>query len=98
MLPFDFGDFEIYEGDSVQANCITRKGDHPLSFHWKLNGSLVVPSDIVSVQNLGPKMSVVSILNVGEEHQGIYTCEVFNAAGSDSYEAHLKVKGMQLGV
>lgn len=93
MLPFDFGDFEVYAGDSVQANCIVRKGDHPLTFHWKFNGSLLQSSNSLSIQNLGQKMSVVSIMNVNEHHQGVYTCEVYNAAGSDSYDAELKVKG-----
>ena len=38
-------------------------------------------------------MSVVSIISVNAQHQGIYTCEVYNSAGSAVHSAELVVKG-----
>lgn len=91
-----FGDFEVYEGDSVQASCMARKGDLPMTFLWRVRGSLVTPSSEVQIVKLGARNSLLSISSVAAHHQGVYVCEVTNAAGVTHYATELKVNGTQL--
>ncbi|KAK7068699.1 hypothetical protein SK128_024055 [Halocaridina rubra] len=91
LMPVNFGEFEVYEGDSVQASCMARKGDLPMTFLWRFQGALVTPSTIVRIVNLGLRNSLLSISSVEAHHQGIYICEVTNAAGTAQYATDLKV-------
>lgn len=95
-MPVDFGDFEVYEGDSVQASCMARKGDLPMTFLWRFRGFLVNPSADVQIVNLGQRNSLLSISSVEARHQGVYVCEVTNAAGIAQYATELRVNGTGL--
>lgn len=95
-MPVTFGDFEVYEGDSVQASCMARKGDLPMTFLWRFRGSLVNPSSEVQIVKLGARNSLLSISSVDARHQGMYMCEVTNGAGITQSAAELKVNGTQL--
>ncbi|KAK3862534.1 hypothetical protein Pcinc_031611 [Petrolisthes cinctipes] len=91
ILPVSFGDFEVYEGDTVQASCMARKGDLPMTLTWRFRGGLVSPSSEVKIVSLGPRNSFLSIRSVEAHHQGIYVCQVTNAAGTAQYATELRV-------
>lgn len=93
IMPVSFGDFEVYSGDSVQASCMARKGDLPMTFTWRFQGSILNPSMEVNIANFGPRSSLLSISNVEAHHQGKYICEVTNTAGTTQYVTELKVNG-----
>lgn len=92
-MPVSFGDFEVYSGDSVQASCLARKGDLPMTFTWEFQGSVLNPSVDVNIVKFGPRSSVLSLSSVEAHHQGVYVCEVTNAAGTTQYATKLKVNG-----
>lgn len=93
-MPMTFGDFEVYEGDSVQASCMARKGDVPMTFLWRFRGAMVNPSPEIRIVSLGARNSLLSISGVDARHQGIYICEVTNAAGTAQYATELRVNGI----
>lgn len=77
----------------MQASCMARKGDLPMTFTWRFQGSIVNPSMEVKIVKFGPRNSVFSISNVEAHHQGIYICEVTNIAGTSQFATELKVNG-----
>ena len=52
-------------------------------------------TDNVNILKLGARSSVLSINHVKSHHQGNYSCEVTNRAGSAQYHIQLKIKGME---
>lgn len=86
------------EGDFAQISCIVTSGDKPLSITWSFHGTNANEQGFdngISTSNLGGRMSMLVIDNVKHTHQGNYTCQATNQAGSKSYTAELIVNGKQ---
>ena len=87
------------EGDFAQISCIVTSGDQPLTISWSFHG---IDGDVaggegadngITTTNLGSRMSLLVIEQVGHHHQGLYTCQAKNAAGTSSHTTELKVNG-----
>ena len=89
------------EGDFAQISCIVTSGDQPLSLSWSFHGSDGEAGEGgdngITTTNLGSRMSMLVIDNVRHHHQGQYTCQARNGAGTRESTAELKVNG-KLGV
>ena len=85
------------EGDFAQISCIVTSGDQPLTISWSFHGTDGEAGEGVdkgiSTTNLGSRMSMLVIDNVRHHHQGQYTCQAKNGAGSRESSAELKVNG-----
>ena len=85
------------EGDCAQISCIVTSGDQPLTISWSFHGTDGEAGEGVdkgiSTTNLGSRMSMLVIDNVRHHHQGQYTCQAKNGAGSRESSAELKVNG-----
>lgn len=84
------------EGDFAQISCIVTSGDKPLSITWSFHGvntdSLGIDNGITTT-NIGGRMSMLVIEKVKHNHQGNYTCQSTNQAGTSSHTAQLRVNG-----
>ena len=81
------------EGDFAQISCIVTSGDQPLTISWSFHGSEGEGDGGITTTNLGSRMSLLVIEEVEHHHQGLYTCQAKNGAGTSSYTAELKVNG-----
>ena len=85
------------EGDFAQISCIVTSGDQPLTISWSFHGNAEGEGGITTT-NLGSRLSMLVIEKVEHHHQGLYTCQAKNGAGSSSYTAQLKVNGKVSGL
>lgn len=92
---FSFSKEVMNEGDFAQISCIVTSGDQPLTISWSFHGSGGEGEGDggITTTNLGTRMSMLVIEKVEHQHQGLYTCQAKNGAGSSSYTARLKVNG-----
>ena len=85
------------EGDFAQISCIITSGDQPVklswSFHGKGHSKNTLNDNGIAISNIGKRMSMLVIEEVKSSHQGNYTCQATNPAGSRSHTAQLKVNG-----
>lgn len=85
------------EGDFAQISCIVTSGDRPLSISWSFHGiDSQVSDNGITTSNIGGRMSMLVIEDVKHTHQGNYTCQATNEAGTSSHTAYLKVNGKLL--
>ena len=87
------------EGDFAQISCIVTSGDQPLTISWSFHGVGTDPTaqdNGITTTNLGNRMSMLVIDNVQHTHQGQYTCQAKNHAGTRSFTTELKVNGMKV--
>ncbi len=91
--PFAFSQDVMNEGDFVQLTCVINSGDEPLTISWTFHGDKVGPETGITTTNLGPRMSILAISQVGYRHRGNYTCQAKNGAGVRSHTTELKVNG-----
>ena len=94
---FSFAKDVMNEGDFAQISCIVTSGDRPLSITWSFHG--VNTDDLgtdtgITTSNLGSRMSLLVIDQVKHTHQGNYTCQATNQAGTRSHTAQLIVNGI----
>ena len=86
------------EGDFAQISCIVTSGDQPLTISWSFHGNGEGEAEAgITTTNLGSRLSLLVIEAVEHHHQGLYTCQAKNGAGSSSYTAELKVNGKLSG-
>ena len=84
------------EKDFAQISCIVTSGDKPLSITWSFHGENLDGQGLdngISISNLGGRMSMLVIEQVKHSHQGNYTCQATNKAGTRSHTAQLVVNG-----
>lgn len=98
VLPIDFGSDKFFEGDLAQANCVLRKGDLPVTFHWIFNDKPLVASDSIEILNIGGRTSLLTINPIQGYHQGNFTCIATNMAGTATAEASMIVNGIQVNL
>ncbi|KAI4460603.1 basigin related [Holotrichia oblita] len=91
ILPFDFGENPINEGDLASVQCVVTKGAVPIKIGWQFRGELVHNSNGISLMQINPKISSLSIDSVNADHAGNYTCIAENSAGKVSHTAELNV-------
>ena len=95
---FSFSKEVMNEGDFAQISCIVTSGDQPLTISWSFHGREGEGEAGITTTNLGSRMSMLVIEAVEPHHQGLYTCQAKNGAGSSSYTAELKVNGKVSGL
>ena len=97
IVPFNFGDDPINQGDFVQLTCNVRRGDKPLSLTWSLKGDIISSDPVLTTTMIGQQTSMLMISAVDYQHSGVYTCRAENPAGITSYSAELFVNGIYNG-
>ncbi|KAL1463710.1 hypothetical protein WDU94_015436 [Cyamophila willieti] len=91
IVPFNFGEETLSEGQATSVSCLVSIGDLPISFTWLLNGLRIQdPSDIL-ISQTGKRISQLSIDAVDHNHIGNYSCLASNNASTVSYTALLMV-------
>lgn len=93
IIPFDFGDLPIYDGQAAQLTCTVLVGDTPIEFNWTHENKTLSQFMGYSVGNLGPRTSILMIETVTPEHSGHYACVASNPSGKTIHEATLRVHG-----
>ncbi|KAF7271145.1 hypothetical protein GWI33_015951 [Rhynchophorus ferrugineus] len=91
IVPFDFGDSPLSEGDFFQVTCTVKEGDLPINIHWTLNDNIINESEAVSISPAGRRGSTISIESVNHGYVGTYTCIAENSAGTARYSSELNV-------
>ncbi|KAF2905043.1 hypothetical protein ILUMI_01126, partial [Ignelater luminosus] len=92
ILPFNFEDESVNEGDGISAQCTVTKGDYPLNITWTLNGELIKGNEGgISIMRASKRSSTLTIDYVTYNHIGNYTCIASNKAGSIIFSAALAV-------
>jgi hypothetical protein len=75
ISPFPFGDETLNAGDFVVVQFSAAKDDSPLVLGWVVHGHHVTSDQSgVSINNLGDRISVLSIQSVTAGPSGDYTC------------------------
>nr|XP_015838919.1 PREDICTED: Down syndrome cell adhesion molecule isoform X47 [Tribolium castaneum] len=90
ILPFDFGEDSVNEGDTVSLQCTVVKGDNPLNITWILNNKTVDESHGIIISQL-KRVSLMTIDSAQANHAGRYTCIASNPAGSTTFSADLNI-------
>lgn len=80
----------------AQLVCLVRRGDEPLRITWSLKGDIISSEPAMTTTMIGTRTSMLMISSVGYRHSGTYTCNASNKAGTASYSAELKVKGIMI--
>ena len=82
------------ENSSFVFVCSVQQGSHPLFFEWFKNGDQIKasPNNNHKIENF-KILSTLTIEKIIQSDSGNYTCLVKNAAGSDSRNVFLTVKG-----
>ena len=94
--PFSFSKEVMNEKDFAQISCIVTSGDKPLTITWTFHGESLEGKGLdngISISNLGSRMSMLVIDEVKHSHQGNYTCQASNKAGTRTHTARLVVNG-----
>lgn len=63
-----------------------------MEFKWFKNGKVITMTQ-KSIIRTYTDFSVIFLEDVDQTSNGNYTCEVVSSSGSDSFTAHLEVKG-----
>ena len=99
IVPFNFGQESVNEGEYAQISCIVRSGDLPLTITWSLQGDVQSNERVegqepgIQTAAMGSRASFLSIDSVSHRHSGEYTCLARNEAGTTSFSARLRVNG-----
>ncbi|KAL7294790.1 hypothetical protein TKK_0011722 [Trichogramma kaykai] len=93
IVPFDFGNEQIYAGQTAQLACMVQVGDTPIDIYWTYEGRRLRPESEAGLRvgQVGPRTSVLSIDPVESSHGGGYACVASNASGNDTHRATLRV-------
>lgn len=96
ISPFRFEE-EITEGMRTQLMCSSSQGDQPLNITWLKDGVYIPPeSQIININEYTAFSSILTIHNVSSVHNGNYTCQITNRAGTVDFMAALSVSGEKL--
>lgn len=95
-MPFTFGgDADASNpGDTQAVQCMTIKGDVPITFEWMLNGRRIANNENkITITKVSPRISTLSIESISRSHHGEFKCIASNAAGQSEQSAELFVNG-----
>ncbi|KAM7294611.1 hypothetical protein ISCGN_024117 [Ixodes scapularis] len=90
IQPFNFPKTEQMP-KKVIVHCAVLEGREPFKFTWLKDGVTLVSGRKLQVKILSEALSSLTILDVGAEDIGNYTCTVSNSAGSDRFTSELLV-------
>lgn len=95
ILPFEFGEEILNEGETASVSCVMSKGDAPVRFKWLFNGEEIKPRNSLGIvlTSISKKTSILNIEPVTAVHRGSYTCEIKNDAGQTNHTTLLSVNG-----
>lgn len=97
IAPFSFGEEALNAGDLVVIQCSAVKGDSPMNLRWSFQHHTVHSDPTgLTINQLGDRISVLSIPSVTAAHNGDYTCTAQNPAGMANFTATLTVNGISL--
>lgn len=96
IIPFDFGEESVNEGEGVSLQCTVSKGDYPLNITWTLNDRPISSTDGILINRASKRVSTLSIDYVMENHSGNYTCIASNKGASTTHTAFLAVNGIHV--
>ncbi|EDS26520.1 down syndrome cell adhesion molecule [Culex quinquefasciatus] len=68
IVPFDFGQDEVFQMDTVSASCTVTKGDIPVNIYWLFNGNRVGSNDGVLITRQTQRTSFLTIESVRDRH------------------------------
>ena len=88
-----FGNDIVDEGNHGMLLCSIVKGDPPFSFTWSLHGDVIHTEPGLNTNQIGGRVSMLTIDSIGHRHSGQYTCTVRNLAGVTSVSTELRVNG-----
>ncbi|KAG5890611.1 hypothetical protein JTB14_005121 [Gonioctena quinquepunctata] len=91
IAPFDFGEYPVHSGQSVQVQCFVSEGDLPVNLSWFLNEQPVEEFPDISTTKLGKRSSILSIDSVSYTLAGNYSCRAKNEASETSFSSELQV-------
>lgn len=81
----------------TQLMCSSSQGDQPFNITWLKDGVFIPnepsSSPIININEISPFSSILTIHNVSSVHNGNYTCQITNRAGTVDYMAPLSVSG-----
>ncbi|XP_049514067.1 titin-like [Dermacentor silvarum] len=79
-------------GQAIAVTCIASQGVQPLHFEWLKDGRpLPIQGHKANSKMVTASVSLLTVIDVGAEDVGNYTCTATNAAGSDGFTAELAV-------
>ncbi|CAN8002018.1 unnamed protein product [Ixodes hexagonus] len=93
IQPFNFPKHEQMP-KKVIVHCVVLDGSEPFKFTWLKDGVTLASNRKLQVKVLSETLSSLTILDVGAEDIGNYTCTVSNTAGSDKFTSELLVTGV----
>ena len=99
IVPFNFGEEQIYLEESATATCAVSKGDLPIHIWWSLSDDYntaernISTNDGIVISKNGNKLSVLNMEIVKARHRGNYTCYARNKAGITQHTAYLSING-----
>lgn len=86
-------DVETPIGKTVKITC-KAKGVPMPELKWFKDDKEVIPDEEVTILTKDDGETTLTITDVQPEHDGTYTCQATNPAGSDKTKAELFVEGM----
>ncbi|GAB6032243.1 Down syndrome cell adhesion molecule-like protein 1 [Chamberlinius hualienensis] len=96
IVPFEFKEEQLVEGQLARVSCIVSRGDLPLNFAWEKDGLGLINEDAkadgIYVRSFDEHSSILSITSVQLKHNGRFTCIAKNAAGMARHSAEVVVK------
>lgn len=78
----------------TQLMCSSSQGDQPFNITWLLDRQTIIQQEnTININEYAPFSSILTIHNVTSRHNGNYTCEITNNAGTVDFTAVLSVAG-----
>lgn len=83
---------ELEEGQRLLIGCAIRKGTLPISFSWRKNNAVLVPSNNVKILHFDDYQEQLQIQRLTIDDTGNYTCAAKNLHGSDQISVPVLMK------
>lgn len=81
----------------TQLMCTSSQGDQPLNITWSKDdrqlSQQLEDKTTIDINDYAVFSSILTIHNVTSAHNGNYTCQITNRAGTVAYTAPLSVSG-----
>ena len=83
-------DTTVHVGLNATFRCVATS-DPPHNTVWLFNGGDLMNGDKYMIVDESEAVSVLTVVNVTGEDDGVYTCDVMNGHGNDTADAVLTV-------
>ena len=80
------------EGQRLLIVCAVQKGSLPISFSWRKDNALLMPTQELKLHHFDDYQEQLQILRLSSEHVGNYTCTAKNLHGSDQISVPIVMK------